>query len=172
MLVVGQGAIGTAIEARLTPFECAVVRVARSAREGVHAVSELPALLPDADVVVLALPLTDETRGLVDAAFLAAMKEGALLVNVARGAIVDTSALLAALEAERIRAALDVVDPEPLPAGEPFVGRARAADLPTRRRLEQRDVAARVPVGAAPAPPDRGRPGACEHHDRRLLTSA
>jgi phosphoglycerate dehydrogenase-like enzyme len=120
VLVVGQGAIGSAIEARLTPFECAVVRVARSAREGVHAVSELPALLPDADVVVLAVPLTDETRGLVDAAFLGAMKPGALLVNVARGAIVDTAALVAALEAGRINAALDVVDPEPLPPESPL----------------------------------------------------
>jgi phosphoglycerate dehydrogenase-like enzyme len=120
VLVVGQGAIGSAIEARLTPFECAVVRVARSAREGVHAVSELPALLPDADVVVLAVPLTDATRGLVDAGFLGAMKQGALLVNVSRGAIVDTAALVAALEAERINAALDVVDPEPLPPDSPL----------------------------------------------------
>jgi phosphoglycerate dehydrogenase-like enzyme len=120
VLVVGQGAIGSAIEARLIPFECAVVRVARSAREGVHAVSDLPALLPDADVVVLAVPLTDETRGLVDAAFLGAMKHGALLVNVARGAIVDTAALVAALEAGRITAALDVVDPEPLPPDSPL----------------------------------------------------
>jgi len=120
VLVVGQGAIGSAIEARLTPFECAVVRVARSAREGVHAVSELPALLPDADVVVLAVPLTDATRGLVDAEFLGAMKQGALLVNVARGAIVDTAALVTALEAGRINAALDVVDPEPLPPDSPL----------------------------------------------------
>ena len=86
VLLVGYGAIGAAVEARLAPFECSVVRVARSARDGVHAISELPALLPDADVVVLVLPLTDETRGLVDASFLASMKDGALLVNVARGA--------------------------------------------------------------------------------------
>src|SRR5262249_23909229 len=115
VLLVGYGAIGAAIEARLAPFECSVVRVARSAREGVHALSELPALLPTVDVVVLVVPLTDETRGLVDADFLSSMKPGALLVNVARGAVVDTGALVEALRAERIRAALDVTEPEPLP---------------------------------------------------------
>ena len=116
VLLVGYGAIGAAVEARLAPFECHVVRVARSARDGVHAITELPALLPTADVVVLVLPLTDETRGLVDAEFLAAMKDGALLVNVARGAVVDTAALVAELTSGRLRAAVDVVDPEPLPA--------------------------------------------------------
>jgi phosphoglycerate dehydrogenase-like enzyme len=120
VLIVGYGAIGVAIESRLAPFECEVVRVARTARDGVHAVAELPALLPDADVVVLILPLTDETRGLVDADFLARMKPGALLVNMARGGIVDTAALLEALHAHRVRAALDVVDPEPLPAEHPL----------------------------------------------------
>ena len=120
VLLVGYGAIGAAIEARLTPFECSVVRVARSARDGVHAIADLPALLPDADVVVLALPLTDATRGLVDADFLSRMKDGALLVNVARGPVVDTDALVEALQAERIRAALDVVDPEPLPEDSPL----------------------------------------------------
>jgi phosphoglycerate dehydrogenase-like enzyme len=120
LLIVGYGAIGVAIESRLAPFECEVVRVARTARDGVHAVAELPALLPDADVVVLILPLTDETRGLVDADFLARMKPGALLVNMARGGIVDTAALLEALHARRVRAALDVVDPEPLPAEHPL----------------------------------------------------
>jgi phosphoglycerate dehydrogenase-like enzyme len=120
VLIVGYGAIGVAIESRLAPFECEVVRVARTARDGVRAVAELPALLPDADVVVLILPLTDETRGLVDADFLARMKPGALLVNMARGAVVDTTALLEALHAHRVRAALDVVDPEPLPAEHPL----------------------------------------------------
>ncbi|WP_028651235.1 2-hydroxyacid dehydrogenase [Nocardioides halotolerans] len=122
VLLVGYGAIGAAVEARLAPFECEVVRVARSAREGVHAVSELPDLLPGADVVVLVLPLTEESRGLVDAAFLAAMKDGALLVNVARGPVVDTPALVEALHAGRVRAAIDVVDPEPLPADSPLWG--------------------------------------------------
>jgi phosphoglycerate dehydrogenase-like enzyme len=160
VLIVGQGAIGTAIEARLTPFECAVVRVARSAREGVHAISELPALLPDADVVVLAVPLTDATRGLVDAAFLAAMKEGALLVNVARGGVVDTGALLTALEAGRVRAALDVVDPEPLPADStlwdapgllisPHVGGSSSAMWPRAYRLVRHQLH-RIAAGREP----------------------
>ena len=120
VLLVGYGAIGEAVEARLRPFEVEVVRVARRARDGVHPIDELPALLPDADVVILIVPLTDETRGLADAGFLAAMKDGALLVNVARGPVVDTEALLAALASGRIRAALDVTDPEPLPAGHPL----------------------------------------------------
>ncbi|MEU7132547.1 2-hydroxyacid dehydrogenase [Streptomyces sp. NPDC046261] len=125
VLIVGYGSIGAAVEDRLAPFECArVVRVARSARTAargpVHAVAALPELLPAADVVILVTPLTEETRGLVDAGFLARMKDGALLVNVARGAVVDTEALLAELESGRLRAALDVTDPEPLPAGHPL----------------------------------------------------
>src|SRR5206468_12739390 len=94
--------------------------VARTAREGVHAFVELPDLLPDADAVVLIVPVTDETTGMVDAAFLAAMKDDALLVNAARGVVVDTDALLAQLTAGRLRAALDVTDPEPLPEGHPL----------------------------------------------------
>ena len=99
-----------------------MTRVARSARpaDDVHAVEDLPALLPDADVVVLVVPLTEQTRGLVDAAFLAAMPDGALLVNAARGPVVDTAALVTELAAGRISAALDVTDPEPLPAGHPL----------------------------------------------------
>ncbi|MBP0462059.1 2-hydroxyacid dehydrogenase [Streptomyces montanisoli] len=125
VLIVGYGAIGAAIEDRLAAFECArVVRVARSARETarghVHALSDLPSLLPDADVVVLATPLTDATRGLAGADFFSRMKHGALLVNVARGPVVDTKALLAEVESGRITAALDVTDPEPLPAGHPL----------------------------------------------------
>lgn len=125
VLVVGYGSIGAAIEDRLEPFECArVVRVARSARTTargpVHAIDELPSLLPEADVVILSTPLNPSTQGLVGPRFLAAMKDGALLVNVARGGVVDTSALLAELESGRLRAALDVTDPEPLPAGHPL----------------------------------------------------
>jgi phosphoglycerate dehydrogenase-like enzyme len=120
VLVVGYGAIGQALERRLDGFEVDVVRVARSARQGVHGFDELPALLPGADVVVLVVPLTDRTRGLVDAAFLARMKDGALLVNVARGAVVDTDALVETLRSGRIAAALDVTDPEPLPEGHPL----------------------------------------------------
>ncbi|QCW50391.1 2-hydroxyacid dehydrogenase [Nocardioides dongxiaopingii] len=120
VLLVGHGAIGQAIETRLTAFEASVTRVARTARDGVHALDELPALLPDADVVILVVPLTDETRGLVDAAFLDRMKHGALLVNVARGPVVVTDDLLAALHSGRVTAALDVTDPEPLPADHPL----------------------------------------------------
>jgi phosphoglycerate dehydrogenase-like enzyme len=124
VLVVGYGGVGTAVERRLAGFEVDVVRVAARARDEagvhVHGVDELPALLPTADVVVLCLPLTEATRGMVDAAFLARMRDGALLVNVARGAIVDTEALLAELRSGRIAAALDVTDPEPLPADHPL----------------------------------------------------
>jgi phosphoglycerate dehydrogenase-like enzyme len=146
VLVVGYGAVGQAIARRLEPFEAEVVPVARSARDGVHAIAELPDLLPHADVVVLVTPLTDETRGLVDADFLATMKEGALLVNVARGAVVDTDALVAALHGGRIHAAVDVTEPEPLPEDHPLwsapnllvsphVGGASSAMWPRAHRL-------------------------------------
>ena len=124
VLLVGYGAIGRAVEARLAPFEVEVTRVARTARVTeagpVHGLDELPGLLPHADVVVLLVPLTDETRGLVDAEFLDRMREGALLVNVARGAVVVTDDLVRALHDRRITAAVDVTDPEPLPAGHPL----------------------------------------------------
>lgn len=120
VLVVGVGGVGREVITRLEPFGVDLVRVARTARDGVHGVDELPTLLPHADVVILAVPLGDETRGLADAAFLAAMPDGALLVNVARGPVVDTDALLAELTAGRLRAALDVTDPEPLPPGHPL----------------------------------------------------
>jgi phosphoglycerate dehydrogenase-like enzyme len=120
VLILGHGSVGAAIEARLAGFEVEVVRVARTARAGVAGLSELDALLPDADVVIVVVPLTDRTRGLVDAAFLARMKPGALLVNVARGPVVVTADLIAACAAGRVRAALDVTDPEPLPAGHPL----------------------------------------------------
>jgi phosphoglycerate dehydrogenase-like enzyme len=120
VLILGYGAIGEALERRLTGFECDVIRVARRERDGVHPISQLPELLPRADVVVLLTPATPETERMVDAKFLASMKDGALLVNVARGVVVDTDALLAELGTRRIRAALDVTDPEPLPAGHPL----------------------------------------------------
>ncbi|GAA3474344.1 2-hydroxyacid dehydrogenase [Nonomuraea roseola] len=120
VLIVGYGSIGAALERRLEGFEVEVVRVARTAREGVHPMEELEALLPEADVVVLLVPATSETTGMVDAAFLARMKDGALLVNAARGAVVVTDALVAELESGRLRAALDVSDPEPLPEGHPL----------------------------------------------------
>jgi phosphoglycerate dehydrogenase-like enzyme len=120
VLIVGAGAIGEAIAARLEPFDVSLVRVASRPREGVHGVAELPALLPDADVVILIVPLTKDTTGMVDATFLAAMKDGALLVNAARGPVVQTAALVAELGTGRLGAALDVTDPEPLPAGHPL----------------------------------------------------
>ena len=151
VLIVGYGSIGAAIEDRLIPFECArVARVSRSARTTergeVRPLSELPALLPGADVVILATPLTERTKGLADAGFLARMKDGALLVNVARGPVVDTGALLEEVESGRLRAALDVTDPEPLPSGHPLwhapgvlisphVGGSTSAFLPRARRL-------------------------------------
>jgi len=117
-----------------------------TARGLVHPFTELPALLPEADVVVLSTPLDETTRGLVDGAFLARMKDGALLVNVARGPVVDTKALLAELETGRLTAALDVTDPEPLPQGHPLwhapgvlisphVGGPTSAFLPRAKRL-------------------------------------
>ena len=124
VLVVGQGSVGRAVVARFRPFEVDLVRVARTARDDadghVHGVDELGDLLPDADVVVLAIPLTRESYHLLDAAALARMKDGALLVNVARGKVVDTDALLVELSAGRLRAALDVTDPEPLPTDHPL----------------------------------------------------
>jgi phosphoglycerate dehydrogenase-like enzyme len=119
-LIVGAGDIGEKIAEVLTVLGTEVTKAARRARPGVHAVAELPSLLPEADVVVLILPLTEETRGLVDAEFLARMKDGALLVNAARGPIVDTDALVAEVASGRLRCALDVVDPEPLPPGHPL----------------------------------------------------
>ncbi len=125
VLIVGYGAIGKAIEARLLPFEPGrIIRVARTAKQdsrgSVHAVDELDALLPQADVVVLITPLTPETHHLIGASRLQRMRRGALLVNAARGAVVDTDALVQALASRHVRAALDVTDPEPLPAGHPL----------------------------------------------------
>ncbi|MGH3447616.1 MAG: 2-hydroxyacid dehydrogenase, partial [Nocardioidaceae bacterium] len=120
VLIVGAGNIAHAIKRRLDGFECEVTLVGRTARVGVHGMTELPDLLPQADIVVLIVPITDETRGLVDREFLGRMPDGALLVNVARGGVVVTDDLLAELRAGRLRAALDVTDPEPLPADHPL----------------------------------------------------
>jgi|GEM_PF-29198 len=142
VLIVGYGAIGEAIEHRLAPFGVEITRVARSARGPgyargsgsahgsgsarsattlpVHAVTELDALLPHADIAILILPMTPETRGLIDARRIALLPPGALLVNAARGPVVDTDALVAALEANKISAAVDVTNPEPLPPDHPL----------------------------------------------------
>jgi phosphoglycerate dehydrogenase-like enzyme len=126
VLILGYGGIGVAIARRLSGFEATLTAVASRARVGdelvasVHGVDELPSLLPEQDVVIVIVPLSDATAGLVGRDFLASMPDGALLVNVARGKVVDTQALLEATSTGRIRAALDVTDPEPLPADHPL----------------------------------------------------
>ncbi|MEU9030561.1 2-hydroxyacid dehydrogenase [Streptomyces sp. NPDC048383] len=156
VLIIGYGSIGAAVEDRLAVFECGrITRVARSARTAahgpVHALTDLPGLLPDADVVILCTPLTEETKGLAGADFLARMKDGALLVNVSRGPVVDTNSLLAEVGSGRLRAALDVTDPEPLPAGHPLwhapnvlitphVGGSSSAFEPRAKRLVARQL--------------------------------
>jgi phosphoglycerate dehydrogenase-like enzyme len=120
VLIVGLGSIGRLVEDRLQALGTTVVGVASHARDGVHGIDELLELLPQADAVVLLTPLTDRTHGLIGAAELAAMPDGGLLVNAARGPVVDTDALLAEVVGPRLRAVLDVTDPEPLPAGHPL----------------------------------------------------
>ena len=126
VLVAGFGSIGRAVARRLEPFGVTVTGVASRAREGIHGTDELPTLVGDADAVVVLTPLTPETRGLFDAALLARMRDGALFVNAGRGATVDTDALLAELESGRLRAVLDVVEPEPLPDDHPLWDAAAA----------------------------------------------
>lgn len=151
VMILGYGNVGRAIEVRLSGFEVDVVRVARTARTtddglDVHGFADLDALLPDVDVVIVIVPQTPETTGLVDAAFLARMRPGALLVNAARGPVVVTDDLVEALRTGRVRAALDVTDPEPLPPGHPLwsapgvlisphVGGNTTAFLPRAHRL-------------------------------------
>lgn len=122
VLLVGHGAIGQEIERMLAPFHVELVRVARTARTQplVHPVRELDSLLPQAEIVILILPSTAESHHLIGRSQLALMRQGALLVNAARGPVVDTDALVEALQAGRIRAALDVTDPEPLPEDHPL----------------------------------------------------
>ena len=122
ILMVGYGEIGKEIERMLAPFNVELIRVARTARTDppVHAVSELDSLLPQAEIVILILPSTAESHHLIGSRQFALMRQGALLVNAARGPIVDTDALVAALNSGHIRAALDVTDPEPLPEGHPL----------------------------------------------------
>lgn len=122
VLMVGYGAIGKEIERLLEPFHVEMTRVARTPRENpkVHAVSELDALIPEAEIIVLILPLTEESRGLIGPRQFDLTQQGTLLVNAARGPVVQTDALVAALNSGKIRAALDVTDPEPLPEGHPL----------------------------------------------------
>lgn len=120
VLLIGVGGVGAEIEKRIVPFDVTLTKVARTARDGVHAQSELPTLLPLADIVILAVPLSAATEGLVDSAFLDAMRPGALLVNISRGAVVDTDTMTERVASGRLRVALDVMSPEPLPADHPL----------------------------------------------------
>lgn len=159
VVVVGYGGIGKALTRRSLASECEVLAVASTDRPGddlvdrVHGIDRLPELLPRADVVVLALPLTERSRGLLDAEALALLPDGALVVNVARGGVVDTQALLAECTSGRLRAALDVTDPEPLPTGHPLwsapgvlvvphVGGASPASYPRMGRYLHRQLTA------------------------------
>jgi phosphoglycerate dehydrogenase-like enzyme len=120
VLVLGAGDIGRRVAAAVEVFDATATLVARRPRDGVAPMSALGELLPVHDVLVVALPHTPETHGLVDARFLAALPDGAVVVNVARGQLLDTDALLAELVAGRLRAFLDVTDPEPLPPDHPL----------------------------------------------------
>jgi phosphoglycerate dehydrogenase-like enzyme len=120
VLVVGAGDVAENLVRRLDGFEVTTTLVGRRARDGVHAIEEVHDLLPHHDACVVIVPLTEATRGLVDAAFLAAMPDGALLVNAARGPVADTGALTAELRSGRLLAAVDVTDPEPLPPDHPL----------------------------------------------------
>lgn len=155
VLLVGYGGVGKAIEARLLPFETEVTRLASRARQDaagtIHGIDALYDQLPLHEIVVVSVPLSEDTRQLVDAKFLAAMQDGALLVNVARGQVADTEALLAETASGRLRAALDVTDPEPLPADHPLwttpgvlitphVGGASSAMFPRMVKLVRKQI--------------------------------
>jgi phosphoglycerate dehydrogenase-like enzyme len=155
VLLVGYGGVGKAIEARLLPFETEVTRMASREREvaggRIFGIDSLYEQLPLHEIVVVSVPLSEQTRQLVDAKFLAAMPDGALLVNVARGPVADTTALLAETSSGRLRAALDVTDPEPLPADHPLwtapgvlitphVGGASSAMFPRMVRLVKQQI--------------------------------
>ena len=126
VLVLGYGGVGKAIAARLAPFEVELVPVASRARDEdgvhVHGIDELADLLPTVDIVVASLPGGEKTTGLIGDSELSALPDGALVVNVGRGTLIDTDALVAHAKAGRIRAALDVTDPEPLPEDHPLWG--------------------------------------------------
>ena len=151
VVIIGAGGVGQAIANRLMPFEAQMTLVATTQRSGVVDTSELPNLLPEVDIVILAIPLNANTAGLVDDSFLSRMRDGALLVNVARGGVVDTQALMRHAQQGRIRAALDVTDPEPLPPEHPLwripgvlisphVGGNTSAFLPRARALVEKQI--------------------------------
>lgn len=150
--IVGYGSIGRRLHRMLKPFDTVVVGFTSSGRDGTVPVTELDHHLPDLDVVVLLVPATRQTIGMFDARRLGLMKQDSLLVNVSRGPVVDTAALVEALGEHRIRAALDVTEPEPLPADHPLwhaprciitphVGGASHAFEPRMRRLVSEQLA-------------------------------
>jgi phosphoglycerate dehydrogenase-like enzyme len=120
VLIVGMGSIGRYLAAWLRVLDVEVIGVGSHAHDDVRAVDELPQLLPRADAVVVLAPLNDSTRGLIGARELAAMADGAVLINAGRGPVVDTDALVNEVSSGRLRAVLDVTDPEPLPDGHPL----------------------------------------------------
>lgn len=155
VLLLGYGGVGQAIETRLLAFETTVIRVARTARSDergtIYGFESLPELLSRADIVVVGVPLTPHTTGMVDDVFLSQMRDGSLLVNIARGPVADTEALVAHATNGRLRLALDVTDPEPLPAGHPLfalpnviisphVGGASSAMLPRMALLVRQQI--------------------------------
>lgn len=151
VLLVGYGSIAQAIEGYLVAGEAKVVPVASTARAGVHGTAELPELLPTADIMVLVLPNTPQARGLIGAAELAALPDSALVVNVGRGTALDTTALTAEVASGRLRAAIDVVDPEPLPSDHPLwtldgaiitphIAGGSASFYPRAKRLVERQL--------------------------------
>jgi phosphoglycerate dehydrogenase-like enzyme len=117
VLILGLGSIGRSLKPRLEALGAEVIGIASAARDGVHGPDELEHLLPRADALVVLAPLTESTRGVIGAEQLALLRDGALVVSCGRGEVVDTAALLPELQAQRLEAVIDVVDPEPLPAG-------------------------------------------------------
>ncbi|NCZ76992.1 MAG: dihydrofolate reductase [Acidimicrobiia bacterium] len=118
--IIGFGSIGSTIAKMLSGFSVEIIPFTQSGRDNTISISNLDKHLPTLDVVILILPLTAESKHLFNAQRLSLMKDGSLLVNVARGPIVDTDALVKELNSGRITAALDVTDPEPLPNDHPL----------------------------------------------------
>ena len=122
VVILGFGSIGTAVAERLRPFDVEIIGVARTRRPGALGLEDLDDILPGAEVLVDLLPLTRETAGILGTRRLGLLPDGALLVNAGRGGTVETPALTEELERGRLRAALDVTDPEPLPPEHPLWG--------------------------------------------------
>lgn len=155
VLLIGYGGVGKAIEERLIPFEVNLTRVAHHARFDergeIFSIDSVNELLPSAEIVIVAVPLSEDTTGLVDDAFLSLMQDGALFVNISRGPVAHTDALLKHASSGRLRLALDVTDPEPLPDGHPLfalsnvlisphVGGATSAAMPRMGRLLKEQI--------------------------------